>query len=1006
MNPGFYRPSGLLPFEPEDPPFLSASEEWVDSLMSEMSLEQKIGQMIMVPAYSIRDEEHLEDLIKTLDRYEVGGVVFFQGGPARQANMTNKMQAQSKIPLLIAIDAEWGLSMRLDSVQKYPRQMQLGAIQDNELIYKMGREIAEQLRILGVHMNFAPVADINNNPANPVIGTRSFGENRDQVTSKLLSYFLGMQSKNLLVTAKHFPGHGDTDIDSHSDLPVLDFSFDRLDSLELHPFKESILRGISGIMTAHLRIPALDDRENRPASLSEYIVDTLLQEKLGFKGLIVTDALNMKGASDHFKPGDLELEAVRAGNDILIMPSDIKKAIAGIKRGIRKGDISEARIEHSCRKILLAKSWLGLDSIQPVDTRNLDAQLNARKYEPLKHELAEHALTLLKNNEGVLPFHNLEKIQLATLNIGIDKASRFTAALDLYHDADHYYYASPVDFPVDSVAKSMLANYNTLIVSIYYTRSFGNNFDIPEGVKEFINSIDFEGDLIFNLFSYPYALGVLGDLDNMDAILISYTNDELNQHYAAQGMFGAIPIEGKLPVSIGAKYKAGDGIQTKYAQRLRYTCPESVHMNFDSLKYIDKIIEQAIQQKAIPGCQLLIARKGEVIWNKSYGYHTYRKRKPVENGHIYDLASITKIASSIPSLMSLQEMQQFSPDSTLASYLTELRNTDKGALIIKDILTHQSGLKAWIPFYYNTLEPLDTSQSLISANWSYTYSLKIGPSAYANRNIVFKDSIYQSEYSKEYPVKVANNLYMRGDYRDTIYQAILDSPLEEKEYRYSDLGYYYFYRIIEKLTDTLFYPYNWFNFYGPLGASTMGFLPLNRFEENRIVPTENDILYRKQLLQGNVHDMGASMLGGICGHAGLFSNANDLAKLMQMYLNNGVYGNQRFLDSATIAQYTSNQYPDTINRRGLGFDRPVLSEAEAGPVCNEASPTSYGHTGFTGTIAWVDPEYDLVYIFLSNRIHPDQYNTKLISMNVRTNIQHIIYSAIEDREVIRYPVEE
>ncbi|MEX0986938.1 MAG: glycoside hydrolase family 3 N-terminal domain-containing protein [Bacteroidales bacterium] len=996
VNPGFHSHDVSELAAVVDPPFLYVDPGWADSVMQGMTLDDKIAQMIMVQAYSNQDASHVEQILHLVEKEKVGGIIFFGGGPVRQAHMTNQLQGASSVPLLIAMDAEWGLDFRLDSVIKYPRQMMLGAIRDNDLIYRMGKDMGRQLTDLGVHMNFTPVADINNNPDNPVINTRSFGEERDNVSEKVRAIFTGLQSENILVTAKHFPGHGDTDVDSHLDLPVLNFDRERLDSIELYPFATAIKSGLTGIMVGHLHVPALDNRENRPTTLSASAVHELLQEEMGFAGLIVTDAMSMKGVTNHFEPGDAEVEAVLAGNDIILMPSDVNKAIARIKRAVRKGDIREEQIDASCRKILLAKTWVGLNDYHPVNTDQLAARLNARKYLPLQHNLAKNAITLVKCKEGLLPLMHLENIQMATLNLGVSESTPFTSYLDLYHTADHYYYRHPQEYPADTILKRNLLKYNTLIVSLYYTRSFGNNFDIPPEVSEFLNSIDFDGDLIVNLFGYPYALNVLGKLDNADAIMVSYTRDMYNQQFAAQGIFGGTSITGRLPVSAGADYPAGTGIITRGDIRLRYGCPEAVSMNFDSLLVMEEIINNAIFNKAMPGCQLFIARKGEVIWNKSYGYHTYLKRQPVHNDHLYDLASITKIASTIPAIMKLQDEKRFSIDNTLGNYFKELDTTDMGPLKIRDILTHQAGLKAWIPFYTSTLEPLDTAQTLFNIGFNYTYPYKLGPVAYANRNIVYREGVYSKEYSVEYPLQVAENLYLRGDYRDSIYNTIMQTPLENKEYRYSDLGYYYLYKMVENITDTLFYPYSWFNFYAPLGAETLGFLPLNRFDSNRIVPTENDMIFRRQLIRGHVHDPGAAMLGGICGHAGLFSNANDLAKLMQMYLNQGTYGGKKYIDSATLSEFTRCQFCDVENRRALGFDRPITDEEDAGPACNEASEVSYGHTGFTGTMVWMDPKYDLLYIFLSNRVHPDQYNPKLISLNVRTEIQKMIYRSIEE----------
>ena len=997
VNPGYLSHGDVPAREAKDPDFLSADSAWVDSIMGKMSLEDKIAQMLMIQAYSNRGEDHIQEINKLISRFKIGGLIFFQGTPARQARMTNSFQARSEIPLLIAMDAEWGLGFRLDNVISYPRQMVLGAIQDDSLIYQLGREMAWQLKDLGVHMNFAPVADINNNPENPVIHTRSFGEDRELVSNKVNALFQGMQSEGLLVTAKHFPGHGDTNVDSHYALPVISHDRSRLDSIELYPFRKAIPEGLSGIMIAHLQVPELDNRENRPSSLSKLVVTDLLKKELGFKGLIVSDAMNMKGVSTNFEPVNAEIEALLAGNDILLMPSDVPSVIQGIRRAVRRDEIPLERIDESCRKILLAKAYLGLDTIKPVSLESITDRLNDRKYLALQEKLIENAITLVRDSSRLIPLKHLEKLQLATMNIGTEKTSPFSRTLDKYAGGEHYFYPDPEDLPGKAQFKERFSRYNTIIISLYYTRSYGNNYDIPPGIKEYINSIDFDGKLILNLFGYPYALGVLGEMQNMDAIVLSYTQDSLNQVMAAQAMFGGIALKGRLPVSVNEEFKLASGISTDGGTRLNYGSPESVSMNYDTLSQIDEIIEEALVEKAFPGCQVLVARKGRVVWQKAYGYHDYRRRQKVQNEDLYDLASITKIASTIPSLMRLQDQGKFNVDSTLGAYFPGIDTSKKAKLPIRDILTHQAGLQAWIPFYTSTLEPLDTSENLFSTNFNYTYPYRIGPAAYANRNIVYKDSIFNKEYTEFYPVRVAEDFFIRADFRDSIYRKILESPLGDKKYLYSDLGYYFLYKSVEELTDSLFYTYNWFNFYGPLGAETLGFLPLNRFDRSQIVPTEYDRVFRRQLIWGHVHDPGAAMLGGIAGHAGLFSNANDLAKLMQMYLNNGSYGGRTYIDSATLAEYTRCQYCEDENRRGIGFDRPITEEDDAGPACDSASELSYGHSGFTGTIAWLDPEYDLLYIFLSNRIHPNQDNFKLITLNVRTNIQQKIYNSIEDK---------
>lgn len=986
----------FTPTFPEYPAFLKVDHRWADSVLSELSLEDRIAQMIMVQAYSNMGESHQKSISKLITKYHVGGLAFFQGDPITQAKLTNIYQDQSETPLLVAIDGENGLGMRLKNTIRYPQQMALGAISDHALLHQMGEDIAWQMKRLGVHLNFAPVADVNNNPSNPVINTRSFGEDPGNVAQKVVALSSGMQAGGLLVAAKHFPGHGDTDTDSHHSLPVVPYGRERMDSLELFPFREAIMRGLSGIMVAHLQVPGLDERENRPATVSDKVVTGLLKQKLDFRGLIITDALNMKGLSHYYEPGVREVEAVKAGNDILLMPSDVDLAIKEIKKAVKKGAITEKQINESCKKILLAKYWVGLGSFRPVETASLLEDLNKPSFEHLRRELIAHSLTLVKNQDSILPLQDLEKIKLATVTISKSGTLSYGATTDLYTEGDHYTLSRTADPATISGLLSQLTKYNTIIVSILNNSSYASRkFGITPETVGFIESLDPRQRVILNVAAVPYALGRFPDLEHISAILLSYSDDPLAQDYALQGIFGGRTFTGMLPVSAGPTVRAGEGVETGRPVRLGYCKPLDAGLDPDTLEKMEALISEAIRDKAMPGCQLLVARFGQVVWNRSYGYHTYQNRRPVQSTDLYDLASITKITATIPALMTLRDQGRFSEDSLLGTYHTVPESSNKAGLLIADILSHQAGLASWIPFYQNTLEPLDSSRGLLSHNWSPVYALKIGPSDYANRNVKYVDSLYDKSYSPAYPVQVAEDLYLRSDRRDSVYRMINDSPLQEEPgYLYSDLGYYMLQQVLEQETDTLLYPYSWYNFYAPMGANTLGFLPLSRFPAERIVPTENDLFFRRQLIQGYVHDPGAAMLGGVAGHAGLFGCANDLAKMMQMYLNSGWYGEDRFIDSSTLAKYTSCYDCENENRRGLGFDRPITEEEDAGPACDDASASSYGHSGFTGTLAWVDPEYDLVYVFLSNRIHPNQANTRLIDDNVRTRIQQVIYDAI------------
>jgi beta-N-acetylhexosaminidase len=995
---GRFRIQEFEPAYPKSPPFLMGESPWVDSVLEKLSLEEQIGQMIMIWAYSNKGPEHERAVLRQITRYKVGGILFFQGEPVEQARLTNRFQEESEIPLIIAIDGENGLGMRLGHTLTYPSMMTLGAISDPHLIYRMGNDIAEQCRRLGVQMNFCPVADINNNPSNPVIGTRSFGEDRQNVAEKVVAYMGGMQDRRLLVAAKHFPGHGDTGTDSHRSLPVIPHTMERLDSMELFPFREAIEQGLTGIMVAHLHVPAIDPRENRATTLSRPAITGLLKERMDFKGLIITDALNMKGLSNYFEPGVREVEAVKAGNDILLMPSDVGGAIQAIKRAVRNGEIPEEQIRESCRKILQAKYWAGLADLKPVNTDGLIADLNHPAYDRLRRELAEHSLTLVRNRNNLVPLAHLERTRIATVTITPDQEGGLGAITDLYLEGDHFLLTPDGKRESYAEVRVALEKYNTVVINILHTGSRASTgYGISDETVRFVEGLDPTAHLILNLAGYPYALTRFSRLDHFEAIILSYDDDPLYQYKTMQGIFGGISFTGRTPVSAGKVARAGTGISTGPPMRLGYAEPWDVGLNPEILQRMDGIIERAIRAKAMPGCQVLVARKGKVVWHKAYGYHTYQNREKVRQTDLYDLASITKMAATTASLMRLRDQGKFHEDSLLGAYDPIPRNSNKAGLLIADVLSHQSGMEAWIPFYYRTLEPLDTSQHLISSRFSYTYPFKLAEGTYANRNVKYTDGAYMPAYSPETPYQVAEGLYMNAALKDSIFKWIYDSPLHAPEYLYSGLGFYMFHQIIESVTDTALYPYVWYNFYAPMGASTLGYNPLSRFPRDRIVPTENDLFYRRQLLQGYVHDPGAAMLGGVSGNAGLFSSANDLAKMMQMFLNGGWYGDRRYLGDSTIARYTSCYNPDEkVNRRGLGFDRPVVDIPDEGPACNSASPLSYGHTGFTGTIAWVDPVYDLVFIFLCNRVHPNQGNNNLINMNIRTSVQQVVYDALEE----------
>ncbi|KPK84457.1 MAG: hypothetical protein AMS27_09880 [Bacteroides sp. SM23_62_1] len=978
-----------------DPPFLDSTSGWVDSVFNSLSLDEQIAQMLMVAAYSNRGSEHLDDISEIIKKDNIGGIIFFQGGPVRQATMTNHFQSVSKTPLLIALDAEWGLGMRLDSTLIYPRQMMLGAIQDNSLIYDMGRDIALQLKRIGVHINFAPVVDINNNPQNPVINSRSFGEQIDQVVQKGIAYMSGMQEQNLLCSAKHFPGHGDTDSDSHYTLPVIPHGKDHLDNTELIPFRECILNGLTGMMIAHLHVPALDSTADRASSLSEKVIQDLLREELGFKGLVFTDALNMKAVSERYEPGDLAVQAVLAGNDILVMPPDVKDAIRAIRREIRRGNISRSEIELRCKRILLAKKWVGLDHYQPVNMTGIYEDLNTNSYKLLQTRLVENALTLIINDQDLVPLKQLDTLQIASLAFGEDTVNEFQQYLELYTNVHHYQVSGNNSATsLDSILK-MLEPYNLVIAGIHNTdMRVSRNYGIADETIQLIEQIASHKDLILNVFANAYSLSRFIHADRFRALILGYEDNISTRCFTAQLIFGGIPAIGKLPVSTRANFKAGDGITTTPLMRLKYSLPESAGIDSRMLYKIDSIAMDAIQAKAIPGCQVLAARNGVVFYHQSFGYHTYAKKRPVRLTDLYDVASVSKITGTLPSVIRLVDRNLLNLDGKLSDYLQWLDTCDKGDLIIKDILTHVSGLRAWIPFYYHTLEPMDPDDSLISNRLSPRYPYRLSEGTYLNKNLQYVANAYSDTFSEDFPYQVAEGMYMNRIYKDSIDYWIITSELSgKKEYVYSDLGLMLCQQVIEEITDTCIYSYVNNNFYNKLGMNLTGYVPLERFPKDRIAPTENDVYFRRQLLQGYVHDPGTAMLGGVAGHAGVFSNANDLAKIMQMYLQKGVYGGLKFFADSTFDIFNSCPYCAEGIRRGIGFDKPELDPEKEGPGCKSISPSSFGHSGFTGTFVWADPESGIVYVFLSNRVYPDQDNEKLYNMNIRPAIQQVIYDA-------------
>ncbi len=637
-------------------PFVDSDSRWVDSVFRSLSPDERIAQLFMIPVPSNKGKKYMESMSNFIKKYKVGGIIFFKGGPGRQIIMTNRFQKISKTPLLISIDGEWGLSMRLDSTTKFPRQMLIGAIQDEEVIYDMGVEIARQCKRIGVHVNFAPVIDVNNNPKNPVINSRSFGESRRNVASKGFAYMIGMQDNRVIATAKHFPGHGDTDTDSHKTLPIITHSRNRLDSIEIYPFKHLIDAGLGAIMIAHLYIPELDSTKNQASSLSKNIVTDILKKQLGFKGLVFTDALGMSGVSMYYPTGVTEVKALKAGVDVLLMSKSVPIAIAEIKKAIKLGELSQKDIDEKCKKILQAKYWVGLHKFKPLSLKNLYKELNSPNAKMVKRRIVESSITLLKNKNNILPIKKLDSVKIASLSIGRGGYTRFQTNLSLYANVKHFVISRNAAPSAYQNILKRISKYDIVIVGVHSWSRRPPNFGVTQVAVNFVEQLSKRTKVILDIFANPYSIEKFNS-DDLHGLIMSYENIRLSQELSAQLIFGGIPARGKLPISAG-KFPVYSGLFDEKI-RLKYSIPKELNIDEIKLKTIDTIVMNGIKERAMPGCQIIAMKDGIVFYHKAFGHHTYKKKVPVELDHIYDLASVTKIAATTLSIMKLSDEGSF-----------------------------------------------------------------------------------------------------------------------------------------------------------------------------------------------------------------------------------------------------------------------------------------------------------------------------------------------------------
>jgi beta-N-acetylhexosaminidase len=938
----------------------SARTQWVDSTFRELNSTEKIGQLFLVPVSNDTDERTINEIENLIKSHEIGGLIFKNIPAGKQARLANHFQSIAKVPLLIAMEGD--LTSMLDSAISYPAPYILGAIQQDTLLYQLGAMVARQLKTVGVNVFFSPETKVAEPGTDPSPDKTSFGQDKVDVTRKSLAIMRGLQDNGILACAQYFPLKGITVVDIRKDLPVIEAT---VDSVQAFPYATLIAKGLKGIVPAAAEFPLFysdinNAKKNKYSSesLSTLYTAEWLKKNTDYEGLIFVDIGKIDNISEKPRDGDAEIQAFKKGNDVLMNPREIGPAIRKIKKLLRKEDNYEAQLEHTVKKILASKFDAGLWETKLVNTDNLNARVNSVEARLLSQKLHENAVTVIRNEADVIPIRILEgkKFTYITTHAS-EKNYTFYQYLKKY---THFTFHSLDDQTEENALKAAVTGQDVIIVAVFPETSP----DIIKKLDNVLGKMAKKPQVVFCDFGNPF---IWAAAPKYDGLITAYTAVEDMFKAVPQIVFGALPSQGKIAYSPSVRVPVGTGIGTVKTDRLAYSLPEDTMMNSAILSGIDSIAWEAIRMGATPGCQVLVARKGKVVFEKNYGSLTYDNQSPVTGETIYDLASVTKVMATLQTAMFMQEHGLIDLNKKVSHYLPGLRKTNKKDITLMDMLTHQAGLLPFLPLYPQTM----------------------------------KDTTYLPQYysrvkNSKYPMQVGENLYAATALRDSVWSWIVNSKMLDKpartpfSYKYSDFGFLILQHLAEKILNQPMDDFLAQNLYEPLGATTVGFNPLNRFPKQMIAPTEDDKIYRKSFVSGTVHDERAAMMGGVAGHAGLFGNANDLLKVGQMLLQEGSYGGVQYYKPETVHLFTAKKYRNS--RRGIGWDKPIPSDP--GTLTSfYASPSTYGHTGFTGTCVWIDPEFDLVYIFLSNRVYPDR-NNKLSNANIRSRIQDVIYKSI------------
>ena len=938
----------------------SDEDRWVDSVYNSLTAEQRVGQLVNVRA-NLPNKAFFAEIQQLIAQYNIGGVTFFRTDAEPLLKQVNEWQAMAQTPLMVGIDGEWGLGMRLNDGISYPYQMTLGAIQNKQLIGEMGAQIAEQCLRLGINVDFAPDIDVNNEPKNPVIGMRSFGEDPKNVAVCGTQYALGLQDNGVLPTMKHFPGHGDTKTDSHEGLPKIDKKLKDIKKTELYPFEYLIDKGVAGAMVGHLYMPAIEPVKNLSSSISKNVVTNLLKDEMGFDGIIFSDAMEMKGAYKGIHPDSVGLKAVMAGVDVILMPLNPQNTIQAIVNQLDKEDVRN-RVEESCKKVLRYKYRLGMADFKPNYEFAVDNDLHQAKYYNLRQRLYNEAVTMLRNERGALPLDKSQKIAVVTIGKKDDMAKLLAAQ---GYDVDSFVIDKDTNKSKKTNIVNELKKYKCVIVNVRNTSIYSTkNFGITNEMVSFVKDVSKNSNIIFNLFACPYALEKFTFKKSPRAVIIGYEDVQCAVNAVVDVMVGKLNPVGRLPVTIHKKFRVGEGLSFE-GMLTPETLPVELIDNEFTQK-IDSIALNGIEIGAYPGCQIFAMKDGKVIYDKCFGHFTYDGGHEVQHDDVYDIASLTKVFATTFAMMKLYDDGKISLESKLGDYFPYLKNTDKGDIKLIEIMTHQAGFTSWIPIY----------QSMLKDG-------KPDP------------DIFRKSIDEDHTVRVAKDMYISKDFKFDVFETVKVSTMGDKKYKYSDLGFYLLPQIVEMVTNMPFERYLEENFYKPLNLNHIYYKPLKHTDMERIAPTEDDSVFRMQQLQGDVHDQAAALMGGVAGHAGLFANARDLAVMMQLLLDEGYANERQFLSGYTVRKFTTAPFKDNMNRRGIGFDKPEVDPKIKGYTpSKQSSMESFGHTGFTGTFAWADPKNGLIVIFLSNRVYPDANNNKLAKNDIRTKIHDLFYDAV------------